>query len=119
MKWGVRRFQKEDGTRTAAGKEHRVESQSEDHAQAQADRRNATKGLSNAELKRLNDRLQLEKTYRELTTAEKKRAESIGASILKDIAKQSITDAGKELAAGLMKQFLVKPILGATEKKGK
>lgn len=112
MRWGVRRFQKEDGTRTAAGKQH-VENASEDHIQTQADRKNATHGLSNAELKRVNERMQLEKTYKELTSAEKKRGQSIGKSILNEIAKQSLTEAGKELATGLMKQFLVKPILDA------
>jgi hypothetical protein len=124
MRWGVRRFQNRDGTRTALGKKRREGEEenppsrpSEDHNQSQLDRKHATQGLSNAELKRLNDRMQLEKTYRELTAAEKKRNESFGKSILKEIAKNSLTEAGKELGSGLLKQFIVKPILNSVDNK--
>lgn len=117
QKWGVRRFQNKDGTRTPAGKrrerERRKYDPSEDHKQSRSDRSKATAGLSNAELRRLNERLQLEKTYRDLTANEIRRGESFGKSILKEIAKQSLTEAGKELATGLMKNFIVKPILSS------
>lgn len=112
QKWGIRRFQNEDGTRTSAGKKReQTISKSEDHTQSRSDRKKATQGLSNAELKRLNDRLQLEKTYKELTAAEIKRGESFSKSILKDIAKNSITKAGTTLATSLLKGYVVKPIL--------
>lgn len=117
QKWGIRRFQNKDGTRTPAGKrreqERRKYDPSEDHKQSRSDRSKATAGLSNAELRRLNERLQLEKTYRDLTADEIRRGESFGKSILKEIAKQSLTEAGKELATGLMKNFIVKPILSS------
>ena len=67
--------------------------------------------LSNAELKRLNERLQLEKTYSELSAAEKKKNESFGKSILKDIAKSTLTESGKKLATGLMNAFVTDKIL--------
>lgn len=116
QKWGIRRFQKQDGTRTPAEKKREQAQQesvtrSEDHLQSRSDRKKATQGLSNAELKRLNDRLQLEKTYKELTAAEIKRGESFSKSILKDIAKNSITKAGTTLATSLLKGYVVKPIL--------
>ena len=116
QKWGVRRFQKKDGTRTPAGKKREQTQQesvkrSEDHLQSRSDRKKATQGLSNAELKRLNDRLKLEKTYKELTSAEIKRGESFTKPILRDIAKNSLTKAGTTLATSLLKGFVVKPIL--------
>ena len=116
QKWGFRRFQKRDGTRTPAGKKRERAQQesirrSEDHLQSRSDRKKATQGLSNAELKRLNERLQLEKTYKDLTAAEIKRGESFSKSILKDIAKNSITKAGTTLATSLLKGYVVKPIL--------
>jgi hypothetical protein len=124
MKWGVRRFQNPDGTRTAAGKRREREraeniQKSEDHITSRADRKRATEGLSNAELRRLNERLQLEKTYRDLTADEIRKGESFGKSIMKEIAKQSLTDAGKELATGLLKRYIVKPILNTTSNKKK
>lgn len=107
QRWGIRRFQNADGTRTSAGKKReRLEvSPSDDHLQSQIDRGNATKGLSNAELKRLNERLQLEKSYRELTKAEITKGESYMKQIGKDILKQGLTEAGKGLVVGIAKIF--------------
>lgn len=118
QRWGIRRYQNEDGTRTAAGKKRDLETQkvSDDHIQKVTSRRNATQGLSNAELKSLNERLQLEKTYRDLTAAETKQGESFSKTVMKDIAKQSLTEAGKALSVGLLKQFVTDPILDAAKK---
>lgn len=119
QKWGRRRFQNSDGTRTTAGKireqnkdgEKTPSQTSDDYKQSLSDKSKAPKGLSNAELKRLNERLQLEKTYSELSAAEKKKNESFGKSILKDIAKSTLTESGKKLATGLMNAFVTDKIL--------
>ena len=50
MKWGVRRFQREDGTRTPAGKK----------------RRERLEDMSDEDIKKRINRLKLEKEYREL-----------------------------------------------------
>lgn len=50
MKWGVRRFQNKDGTRTAAGKQHRARLEK----------------MSDSELEQRLKRLRMEKEYREL-----------------------------------------------------
>lgn len=50
MKWGVRRFQREDGTRTPAGKK----------------RRERLEDMSDEDIKKRINRLRLEKEYREL-----------------------------------------------------
>lgn len=116
QKWGVRRFQNPDGTRTAKGKARENANRekpktSEDHDQSRTDRKNATQGLSNAELRRLNDRLQLEKTYKELTAAENKRNESYAKGILKKIGEKTLVDAGSRLTTGLLNNLVVDPIL--------
>lgn len=58
MKWGVRRFQREDGTRTPAGKK----------------RRERLKDLSDEDIKARISRLKLEKEYRELNKSKVGRA---------------------------------------------
>jgi len=110
QKWGVRRFQNEDGSLTAAGKA-RYGKQSEDYLQSRKDRANATEGLSNAELRRLNERLQLEKTYSELTTIEKKKNESYAVSLLKKVADKAVTEAAGKIAVGLAAAYVVDPML--------
>ena len=116
QKWGKRRFQNPDGTRTSAGKKREQEKSkpeiqsSDDYKQSKEDRAKATKGLSNEELKRLNSRMALEKTYRDLSAAEKKKGESLAKGILKDIAKQSLTEAGKKLATDVLTTLVSDPI---------
>ena len=46
QKWGVRRFQREDGTRTAAGKRRQRENYEESSGHAQNDHKNLKKGLA-------------------------------------------------------------------------
>lgn len=121
MKWGRRRFQNADGTRTPAGKKREAEQRndippSDDHTQSRSDKKKATKGLSNAELKRLNERLQLEKTYKDLSEAEKKKGESVIKTVLKDIAKRSLTESGVKLSTGLLNTLVTDRILDAVKK---
>jgi len=118
QKWGVRRYQNPDGSLTAAGKE-RYDSgkKSEDYIQSRADRANAVAGLSNAELKRLNERLQLEKAYKDLTAAEKKYNETFAKRIIAKIGEQSLTAAGTQLATGLLSALVVNKILDSVNKK--
>lgn len=64
MRWGFRR--KSDGTVVSSGKRTKA---SEDHEKTRELIKEKTKTLSNSELKIINERLQLEKTYSELTTS--------------------------------------------------
>ena len=57
MKWGVRRYQKKNGSLTPAGKKRQKVNYSSE-----------AKKMSNDDLKRNIDRMNLEKRYRELTT---------------------------------------------------
>lgn len=69
MKWGVRRYQNKDGSLTNAGKKHRrnpTKGWSKDAKAARSMKKKGVKGMSNAELKRVNERQRLENEYRNL-----------------------------------------------------
>lgn len=67
MKWGVRRYQNADGTRTAAGKRRRKNRGEvhEDYKRAHDGR--SVKELSDKELRERNNRLQMEQQHAQLT----------------------------------------------------
>lgn len=65
MKWGVRRYQNRDGSLTPAGKK-RYSSWSDDAKSAAAIKKKSVKEMSNAELKKLNERTRLEDEYSRL-----------------------------------------------------
>lgn len=61
MKWGVRRSREERARARAARKQ-----ESEDYQQAKQLRKKKPSQMSNAELRKLNERMQLEQTYANL-----------------------------------------------------
>lgn len=65
MKWGVRRYQNKDGTLTDAGKK-RYRETSDDAKTASELKKKKVSELSNAELKKLNERIRLEQEYSRL-----------------------------------------------------
>lgn len=65
MKWGVRRYQNKDGTLTNAGKK-RQRSMSDDAREVKNIRKKKVSQMSNAELRKLNERQQLEQTHYKL-----------------------------------------------------
>jgi hypothetical protein len=98
QKWGRRRFQNEDGTRTPAGKKRQGEERkqiSEDYVKSRSDKRKGPEGLTNDELKKLNERLRLEDDYKKLT------AEKITKS--ENWVKQSIQSAGQQAVSEFAK----------------
>lgn len=115
QKWGVRRFQKPDGTRTSAGKKRDAEAEagtrpkSEDHTKSRMDKAKGIDTLSNDELKKLNERMQLESTYKNLTSAQVKTGDNLVSKALKDAAGQAITDVAKNSMIGAAK-LLIKEI---------
>ena len=84
MKWGVRRFQNKDGTRTEAGKKRYKDRSdwSDDAKRASALRKKKLHQMTNAEVNELNKRMQLERQYRELHPSIAKR----GAKVMGKIA---------------------------------
>ena len=113
QKWGVRRFQNSDGTRTEAGKERYRDSadeadpreassvkkmvkKSEAQKEAERQKKNDVKNrgtLTNAQLKEKIERLKLEKDLRELTKGELSYARRFVEDVLKEVGKKTLTTA--------------------------
>ena len=74
QRWGIRRFQKKNGSLTPAGKKRQKEKWSEDATEASKIRKKPVKEMSNAELKRLNERIRLEQEYSRLNPSNRKKA---------------------------------------------
>ena len=111
QKWGVRRFQNEDGTRTPAGKKQDAERErdivkSEDHIKSRESKSRSPEGLSNEELKKLNERLQLENTYKTLTTEKTKVADSFVKKAIKDAGSQALTTFASGVFLGAAKTLV-------------
>lgn len=98
MKWGVRRYQNKDGTRTAAGKKryaqakttHEVNKRYRTKKRSDVIRRGE---YSDADLKKKVERLKLEKEYRALTDNEVNSGKVFVSSILTDVGKKTLTTA--------------------------
>jgi len=110
MKWGVRRFQNEDGHRTAAGKKRDAQlTKSEDHVKSRESKSKAPSGLSNDELRKLNERLQLEATYKNLTAEKIQKSESFVKAAIKKGGQDALSEFSKGIFLGSAK-LLVKEI---------
>lgn len=67
MKWGVRRYQNKDGTLTNSGKKrYNQDNWSEDAKAASQLKKKNVNQMSNAELRKLTERQQLERNYSSL-----------------------------------------------------
>ena len=85
QKWGVRRFQNKDGSRTAAGKK-REKSNSDEPAHddyTKAHNSKSVKTMSDAELRSRLNRLQMEKQYSQLSGKHVKRGKEFVSKSLK------------------------------------
>lgn len=97
MKWGVRRFQNKDGTRTAAGKKrYSDDSDAEkktDKVKSTKPKKRTVKDLSDAELQEKIKRLELEKRYKDLAKSNAPQ-QSKGKAFVMDVLEKS----GKNVA---------------------
>lgn len=118
MKWGVRRFQNPDGTRTSEGKkrdlknrhgEQKQKPKSQDHVKSRQAKARGSEGLSNDELRRLNERLQLEDTYKRLTAEKVEKSENWLKATLVTSGKSAVADLSKSLMVGSAK-ILIKQV---------
>ncbi len=66
QKWGVRRFQNRNGTYTPAGRKRRQDSWSEDAKNVHQLKKKNVNEMSNAELRKYNERVRLEQEYSKL-----------------------------------------------------
>lgn len=85
QKWGVRRYQNEDGTRTAAGKKREQsrsnESAHDDYNKAHSGK--SVKDMSDAELRNHLNRLQMEKQYSQLTSSDTSKGKKFVSDAMK------------------------------------
>ena len=104
QKWGVRRFQNPDGTLTEAGKKRKTKESIKEIRKTNKNRFS----LSNEDLKKNMERLELQKRMKELTNSEINEGREYVKNILKDIGKKTITTAGTGLILYGMKTLLDK-----------
>ena len=82
MKWGVRRFQNKDGSYTSAGKKRRSqEAWSDDAKEAANIKKKSVNQMSNSELRKLNERQNLERQHKQLNPNRVKRGMAVVAAI--------------------------------------
>ena len=71
QKWGVRRYQNKDGSLTNAGKKRQESDASEAHPDyTRAHSKKSVKNMSDSELQKVNNRLNMERNYKNLTKKE-------------------------------------------------
>lgn len=66
MKWGVRRYQNEDGTLTPSGKKRYSQNDSPSEDYVRAHTKKPVSQMSDQELRTVNNRLQMERQYQQL-----------------------------------------------------
>lgn len=110
QKWGVRRYQNKDGTRTTAGKRREREdfkpTQSDDHTKSRESRNKGTSSLSNEELKKLNERLRLEDDYKRLSSSKVKKSESWVQKAIQSGGEQALSEFSKGVFLGGAKTLI-------------
>mgnify|MGYP003620562454 FL=1 len=72
MKWGVRRYQNDDGSLTPAGKKRYSQNDSPSGDYVRAHTKKPISQMSDQELRTVNNRLQMENQYRQLTASPSK-----------------------------------------------
>lgn len=111
MRWGVRRYQNKDGSLTPAGK-NRYDKVSEDARTAAALKKRSVKSMSNAELKKLNERTRLEQEYSRMNPGAIKKGLTIAGGVaaglgtvvaLHNNGKQAI-EIGQKVVSALVKK---------------
>lgn len=111
MKWGVRRYQNKDGSLTPAGKK-RYNSMSEDARVASSLKKKDVKSMSNAELKKLNERVRLEQEYSRLNPSAIKKGMTIAGGVAAGLGTVVALHSNGKQVINLGKQ-----VIGALAKK--
>lgn len=105
MKWGIRRYQNKDGSLTAAGKK-RVGQKTDDGDDTKHDpvktKPKSIKDMSDEELQQAINRLNMEKRYKELATAEAQKKTSNGKAFVKRVLEKSGENIATQLSTYVM-----------------
>lgn len=107
MHWGIRKSRSSGGK--TKPKPATTSPNSPDHDEKVALKKKKLNSLSNAELKKLNERMQLEKSYKDLS----KNDLSVGAKLVQEI----LGGAAKETAKNFAAKQMLKGVEKAFEKK--
>ena len=119
MKWGVRRYQRKDGSLTPAGKKRYDDSGGEKSSSSSGNssgRRN-TSEMSDAELQRVVNRLNLEKRYKELTPATTSMGQRFIKKMMNDVVVPSVTTASRNVLTSFVESSLKNQLNKQTTKK--
>lgn len=124
MKWGVRRFQKKDGSLTSAGRkrygdgpdgdDHDAESSPEKPRASSS--KKSVKEMTDAELNAAVNRLRLEQQYRQLSPEKVSLGKKFVDSLQKDVIIPAAKEAGKNVVKDLMEKELKKAVNKAKTK---
>lgn len=100
MRWGVRRYQDKNGSLTKAGKKRYSQDDDahEDYKKAHSSK--SVKSMSNKELKEVNNRLQMESTYSNLT----KKKTSAGKKFVTGVLVSAATGVASAYASKYMQK---------------
>ena len=104
QKWGVRRFQNRDGTRTPLGKRHEVQIHN-DYARAHT--KKSIKEMSDDELRMRNNRLNMELQYKQLTDRQKHAGRKFVETMLTDSVREIAKDQTKKRAKRALGSVLI------------
>ena len=109
MKWGVRRYQNPDGSRTALGKKRESSRNDKEKKARKADAKNR-RTLSDADLKKRIERMKLEKEYKTLVDEDTAPGKKYVLEILSAVGKKTLTIAAAGalaygVKAAMTKQF--------------
>ena len=115
MKWGVRRYQNKDGTLTNAGKKRnkRIRSElSDDAKEANRIKKKSVGEMSNAELRKINERLQLERNYSQLNPSKIRRGMVVAGTVATAMGTvatlytngEKLVGIGKKIAGKIVKK---------------
>lgn len=97
MKWGVRRYQNKDGSRTALGKRRESSPDAKEKKTRKVDVKNR-RIMSDSEIKKRIERLKLEREYKSLVDSDISRGKKFVSEVLSKSGKKVLTIA----AAGTM-----------------
>lgn len=107
QKWGVRRFQNEDGTRTALGKKRESSPDAKEKEARKADVKNR-RTMSDADLKKRIERMRLEKEYKTLVDEDTAPGKKYVSEILSAAGKKTLTIAAAGALAYGVKAAMTK-----------
>lgn len=107
QKWGVRRFQNKDGTRTALGKKRESSPDAKEKEARKADVKNR-RTMSDADLKKRIERMRLEKEYKTLVDEDTAPGKRYVSGILSAAGKKALTIAAAGALAYGVKAAMTK-----------